>query len=186
MAVDKPLTPLDLDDEDMLDEEGAELEIEIINPDAVTIEDDDGGVTIDFSGELTGELLGPAHDDNLAEFIDEDILSSMASELIGDFLSDRETRKDWAAAYINGLDLLGMKIEERDQPWQGASGVYHPMLAEAVVRFQAQAMGEMFPASGPVRSKIMGKMTPEKIKAGRARAERAELSAHRGDDRVPR
>ena len=165
MAVDKPLTPFSLDDEADMDElDEAELEIEIINPDAVTIEDEDGGVTIDFSGELTGELLGPAHDDNLAEFIDEDILNSMASELIGDFLSDRETRKDWATAYVNGLDLLGMKIEERDQPWQGASGVYHPMLAEAVVRFQAQAMGELFPASGPVRSKIMGKMTPEKFK----------------------
>ena len=163
MAVDKPLTPLDLDDEDMLDED-AELEIEIINPDAVSIEDEDGGVIIDFSGELSGELLGPAHDDNLAEFIDEDILGSMASELIGDFLSDRETRREWAAAYVKGLDLLGMKIEERDQPWQGASGVFHPMLAEAVVRFQAQAMGEMFPASGPVRTKIMGKMTTEKFK----------------------
>jgi hypothetical protein len=162
MAVDKPLTPLDLDDEDLLDEEDSELEIEIINPDAVTIEDEDGGVTIDFSGELTGELLGPAHDDNLAEFIDEDILNSMASELIGDFLSDRETRKEWAQAYIKGLDLLGMKIEDRTQPWQGASGVFHPMLAEAVVRFQAQAMSELLPASGPVNTKTIGKITREK------------------------
>ena len=164
MAVDKPLMPFSLDDEADMDElDEPELEIEIINPDAVSIEDEDGGVTIDFSGDITGELLGPAHDDNLADFIDDDILSSMASELIGEFLSDRETRKDWAAAYVKGLDLLGMKIEERDQPWQGASGVFHPMLAEAVVRFQAQAMGEMFPASGPVRSKIMGKLTPEKF-----------------------
>jgi hypothetical protein len=125
MAVDKPLTPLEV--EDLMEDEDADaFEIEIINPDAVSIEDEDGGVTIDFSGELSGELLGPAHDDNLAEFIDEDILGSMASELIGDFLSDRETRKEWAAAYVKGLDLLGMKIEERDQPWQGASGVFHP------------------------------------------------------------
>ena len=87
----------------------------------------------------------------------------MASELVGDFESDRESRRDWARAYVKGLDLLGMKIEDRSQPWQGASGVFHPVLTEAVVRFQAQAMGELFPASGPCRTKIMGKMTPEKL-----------------------
>ena len=77
-------------------------------------------------------------------------------------MSDRESRKEWAAAYITGLDLLGMKIEDRSQPWAGASGVYHPMLTEAVVRFQAQAMSELMPASGPVRTKILGKLTPER------------------------
>lgn len=163
MAVDKPLTPLELEDDDLPEEDDSELEIEIVNPDAVAISDEEGGVIIDFEGGVTDELLGPDHDDNLAEYIDEDVLESMASELIGEFMSDRETRKDWATAYVNGLDLLGMKIEERDQPWQGASGVFHPMLAEAVVRFQAQAMGELFPASGPVRTKIMGKLTPEKF-----------------------
>jgi len=163
MAVDKPLTPLELEDDELPGEDDEELEIEIVNPDAVAISDDDEGVIIDFTGEMEDELLGPSHDDNLADFIDDDTLDSMASELIGEFLSDRETRKDWATAYVNGLDLLGMKIEERDQPWQGASGVFHPMLAEATVRFQAQAMGELYPASGPVRTKILGKMTPEKF-----------------------
>ena len=158
MAVDKPLTPMDPEDIDDVEE----LEIEIVNPDAVAISDDDEGVIIDFTGELEGELLGPDHDDNLAEYIDEDELEGMASELVQSFTMDRETRKDWATAYVNGLDLLGMKIEDRSMPWEGASGVFHPMLTEAVVRFQAQAMGELFPASGPARSKIMGKMTPEK------------------------
>jgi hypothetical protein len=86
----------------------------------------------------------------------------MASELVEDFNSDRESRADWARAYVKGLDLLGMKIEDRQQPWAGASGVFHPVLTESVVRFQAQAMGELYPASGPVRTKIMVKMTPEK------------------------
>jgi hypothetical protein len=139
-----------------------------VNPDAVAIGDDDEAVILDF----TGELMGPEHDANLAELIDEDDLRSMASELVSDFVSDRETRKEWATAYVNGMDLLGMKIEERTMPWEGAAGVFHPMLAEAVVRFQAQAMSELFPAAGPARTKILGKLTPEKTKqAGRVQDE---------------
>ena len=139
-----------------------------MNPDAVAIGDDDEAVILDF----TGELMGPEHDANLAELIDEDDLRSMASELVSDFVSDRETRKEWATAYVNGMDLLGMKIEERTMPWEGAAGVFHPMLAEAVVRFQAQAMSELFPAAGPARTKILGKLTPEKTKqAGRVQDE---------------
>jgi hypothetical protein len=153
------MEPSDLDIEGT---DAEEVEVQIVNPDAVSIGTDDGGMIIDFEGSLTEELVGPEHDANLAEFIDEAILQSMASELVGDFESDRESRRDWARAYVKGLDLLGMKIEERSQPWQGASGVFHPVLTEAVVRFQAQAMGELFPASGPVRTKIMGKLTPEK------------------------
>jgi hypothetical protein len=159
MAIEKPMEPSDLDIEDT---DATEIEVEIVNPDAVSIGTDDGGVIIDFEGSMTEELIGPDHDANLAEVIDEAILQSMASELVGDFESDRESRQDWARAYVKGLDLLGMKIEERSQPWQGASGVFHPVLTEAVVRFQAQAMGELFPASGPVKTKIMGKLTPEK------------------------
>ena len=159
MAIEKPMEPSDLDIEDT---DATEIEVEIVNPDAVSIGTDDGGVIIDFEGSMTEELIGPDHDANLAEVIDEAVLQSMASELVGDFESDRESRQDWARAYVKGLDLLGMKIEERSQPWQGASGVFHPVLTEAVVRFQAQAMGELFPASGPVKTKIMGKLTPEK------------------------
>ena len=159
MAIEKQMEPSDLEIEGT---DAQEVEVEIVNPDAVSIETEDGGVIVDFEGSLTEELIGPEHDANLADFIDEAVLQSMASELVGDFESDRESRRDWARAYVKGLDLLGMKIEERSQPWQGASGVFHPVLTEAVVRFQAQAMGELFPASGPVRTKIMGKLTPEK------------------------
>jgi hypothetical protein len=161
MAVEKPLVPSDLEiDTDPTEEE---LTIEVINPEAVSMETEDGGVIIDFEGGLSGQLMGQDHDSNLAEFIDEADLEAMASELVSDFESDRESRADWARAYVKGLDLLGMKIEERQQPWAGASGVFHPVLTESVVRFQAQAMGELFPASGPVKSKIMGKLTPEKF-----------------------
>ena len=160
MAIEKPMIPAELDIESNPSEE--ELTVEIVNPDAVSMETDDGGVIIDFTGETTQSLIGPEHDSNLAEFLDESDLQAMASELVEDFNSDRESRADWARAYVKGLDLLGMKIEDRQQPWAGASGVFHPVLTEAVVRFQAQAMGELYPASGPVRTKIMGKITPEK------------------------
>ena len=97
-------------------------------------------------------------------------LDEMGAELVSDFESDRTSRKEWSRSYVKGLDLLGMKIEERTQPWEGASGVFHPLLSEAIVRFQAQAMGEIFPASGPVRTKIVGKQTKEK----NAQAKRVE------------
>ena len=160
MAIEKRMEPSDFDIEGT---DAEEIEVEIINPEAVSIDTEDGGVIIDFEGGVSEELLGPDHDSNLAEFIDESDLQAMAAELIDDFNSDRESRKEWARAYVKGLDLLGMKIEERSQPWQGASGVFHPVLTEAVVRFQAQAMSELYPASGPVRTKIMGKLTPEKM-----------------------
>lgn len=157
MAIAKPLEPSDIEMEDL-----EEVEVEIVNPEAIGIETEDGGMIIDFEGGVTEDLVGPGHDSNLAEFIDEQTLQAMASELIEHFNSDKESRKEWARAYVKGLDLLGMKIEDRSQPWQGASGVFHPVLTEAVVRFQAQAMGELYPASGPVRTKIMGKLTTEK------------------------
>jgi len=161
MAIEKVMGPLDLPEDDD-DIEVEDIEIDIINPDAVAIqEDDDGGVIIDFSGEITEELIGPDHDANLAEFIDDNILDEMAAELVDDFNNDRTSREDWARAYVKGLDLLGMKVEERSIPWEGAAGVFHPVLTESVVRFQAQAMGELCPAGGPARTKIMGKETAE-------------------------
>tara|TARA_R110002020_G_scaffold172144_2_gene362378 strand:- start:4792 stop:7236 length:2445 start_codon:yes stop_codon:yes gene_type:complete len=159
MAIEKPMTPSSLDVEDSED-----VKIEVVNPDAISIGTEESGMVIDFTGEMAEELVGPEHDANLAEFIDEPDLQGLASELIEDFISDRQSRKDWARAYVKGLDLLGMKIEERTQPWQGASGVFHPVLTEATVRFQAQAMGEIFPASGPVRTKLIGKKDYEKVK----------------------
>jgi hypothetical protein len=160
MAIEKQMEPSDFEIEGT---EAEEIEVEVINPEAISIDTGDGGVIIDFEGGISDKIMGGDHDENLAELIDEATLQSMASELVEDFDSDRESRRDWARAYVKGLDLLGMKIEDRSQPWQGASGVFHPVLTEAVVRFQAQAMGELFPASGPCRTKIMGKMTPEKL-----------------------
>lgn len=159
MAIEKQMTPFEIEDDDQ--EEA--VQVEIVNPEAVSVETEDGGIIIDFEGEMTEELLGgDSHDQNLAEVIDDDVLQSMANELIADFKADQESRSDWARAYVKGLDLLGMKVEDRQQPWAGASGVFHPILTEAVVRFQAQAMGEIFPASGPVRTKIVGKNDTEK------------------------
>ena len=158
MAVEKQMTPFEIEGQ----EDSEDIQIEMVNPEAVSIETEDGGMIIDFEGGITESVVGPGHDANLAEFIDDDELKIMATEMIADFQADRESRSDWARAYVKGLDLLGMKVEDRQQPWSGASGVFHPLLTEAVVRFQAQAMGEIFPASGPVRTKIVGKQTPER------------------------
>lgn len=158
MAVEKQMLPSDFDIEDT-----TEVEVEVVNPDAVGISVDGEEMVIDFTGEIAEDLIGPDHDANLAEYIEDAELQAMASELVDDFVADRQSRKEWARAYVKGLDLLGMKIEERTQPWAGAAGVFHPVLTEAVVRFQAQAMGEMFPASGPVRTKVVGKRDVEKM-----------------------
>ena len=153
------MTPMIRDENDI---EPTEVKVEVVNPDAVSVETEDGGMIIDFTGEQVEEIMSDGFDANLAEQIDEVDLQSMASELISSFNSDRQSRSEWAKSYVKGLDLLGMKIEERQQPWAGSSGVFHPILTESIVRFQAQAMGEIFPASGPVRTKILGKMSVEK------------------------
>ena len=125
---------------------------------------DDGGVTVDF-GESSSELAPPdEHSANLAELMDEGDLSALAGDLITSFEDDLNTRADWEKAYIQGLDLLGLKIEERTTPWPGACGVYHPVLTEAVIRFQAQTIMEVFPASGPVETKIVGKADEDLLK----------------------
>jgi len=139
--------------------------------DVETTPTEDGGVVVDFSAEAAEQIQGDeGFGDNLAEYIDEGELQSIAGELVGDYISDRNSRRDWEKAYIEGLDLLGMKYEERTTPWPGASGVFHPILAEAVVRYQAQTIMEVMPASGPVRTQVIGKMTTEKAK----QAERVE------------
>jgi hypothetical protein len=101
-------------------------------------------------------------DQNLAEVLDEKILTEIAGELLADFEDDVSARKDWIQTYVDGLELLGMRIEERTEPWEGACGVYHPLLSEALVKFQAETIMETFPAAGPVKTLIVGKETPEK------------------------
>ena len=154
MAIDKAVNPLGNSSDDG-------LEIEIINPDAVSFELEDGGALVILGPELSEELM-PGFDSNLAEHMDTRELGSLGSELLADFESDRRSREDWEETYKKGLDLLGLKIEDRSSPWPGACGVFHPILSEAAVRFQSQAIMETFPAGGPVRSKIVGKVTPER------------------------
>ena len=103
--------------------------------------------------------------ENLAEYISEGALAELAGDLTGDFEEDISSRKDWIQTYVDGLELLGMKIEERSEPWEGACGVYHPLLSEALVKFQAETIMETFPAQGPVKTQIIGKETPEKKEA---------------------
>ena len=158
MAIEKQMTPFEVEDD-----EKEEVEVQVINPEAVSIGTEDGGVIIDFEGEISDEITGGGHDENLAELLEDNDLQAMATELLADFQADQDSRSDWARAYVKGLDLLGMKVEDRQQPWAGASGVFHPILTEAVVRFQAQAMGEIFPPAGPVRTKVVGKQETDKI-----------------------
>jgi len=145
--------------------DSGELNIVIENPDSVAVMTDDGGAVVAFGEEETPEI---AFNDNLAEHISEKDLREIATSLIDDFTSDKESRKDWEKTYMEGLDLLGLKFEDRTTPWDGACGVFHPMLTDSVVRFQAQTIQEIFPASGPVKASIVGKIDLKKTKqAGR-------------------
>ena len=101
---------------------------------------------------------------NLAEFMSDTDLNEMGADLVSQFEADKDSRSEWEESYVKGLDQLGLKIEERTTPWAGACGVFHPMLSEAVVRFQSQSIAEMFPAQGPVRTKLVGKITTDKTK----------------------
>ena len=161
MAVDKAISPLEVADLqqriDSMPIEDESLVIGVENPDAISIETEDGGMLIDFQPELEEEMI--PFDANLSEYIDEHILDAIGSELQSAYEDDKASRRDWEDAYIAGLDQLGLKVEDRTTPWPGACGVHHPLLAEAVVRFQSQAISEIFPASGPARTHIVGKVT---------------------------
>lgn len=122
----------------------------------------DGGVEINFEPGAFNQAQSENHYDNLAELLPEDILSPLGSELISNYTDYRTSRKDWETAYVKGLDLLGFKYEDRTEPFQGAAGATHPVLAEAVTQFQSLAYKELLPAQGPVRTQIVGAMTPEK------------------------
>lgn len=133
------------------------IEIEIEDPESVKI--GIGGMEIEIE---PAEPSDEDFDANLAEYIDEKDLTEIAGDLLSDFEDDISARKDWIQTYVDGLELLGMKIEERSEPWEGACGVYHPLLSEALVKFQAETIMETFPAAGPVKTVILGKETPEK------------------------
>ena len=162
MAIERqPATPVDGLIEQ--DPEEADITIAIEDPESVAIETEDGGMIIDFDPNAM-EVGDQGFDSNLADFMDDDILMELGNELVSAYNGDKDSRADWEETYTKGLDQLGLKIEERTQPWAGACGVFHPMLSEAVIRFQSQSITEMFPAQGPVRTKIVGKITDEKTK----------------------
>jgi hypothetical protein len=164
MAIEKALYQLPEGIDSLVAEE-PDLDIEIEDPESVTIGMDGLEISLEPEEE-TDEDFGA----NLAEYMSEGTLSQIAGDLAGDFDADIASRKDWIQAYVDGLELLGMKIEDRMEPWPGACGVYHPLLSEAVVKFQSETIMETFPASGPVKTQIIGKETPEK----KAAAERVQ------------
>ena len=161
MAIERqPATPI----EGTVEQESPEaISIAIENPESVSIETEDGGMIIDFDPN-SKEAGDEDFDSNLADFMDDSDLSDLGNELISSYKNDKESRSDWEETYTKGLDQLGLKMEERTTPWSGACGVFHPMLSEAVIRFQSQSITEMFPAQGPVRTKIVGKITEDKTK----------------------
>ena len=147
-------------------EESAPAEVEL--DDSTTIEapglnielEEDGSVVVDFDPRMESPDTGDFYA-NLADDIDDRVASLVSSELVEQYEANKESRKDWQEAYRTGLELLGFRYEDRTEPFRGATGVTHPLLAEAVTQFQAQAFGELLPAGGPVRTEVLGKVTPE-------------------------
>lgn len=138
-----------------------EVELEQEGLPEITIEfDEEGGVTVNLDKEEDEEV---PFDANLAEVLPPDVLSKISSDLMVLFNADKSSRDDWEQQYAKGMDLLGFKIEDRTQPFRGACGVQHPLLTEAIVQFQAQALKELLPAEGPVRTQVLGKETREKV-----------------------
>jgi hypothetical protein len=163
MSIEKSLNPAPQGIESMIEDLGEpDLEIEIEDPESVRIKM--GEVEIELEpGQETDEDFNA----NLAELMGDEELALIATELIGDFDEDVAARKDWIQTYVDGLELLGMKLEERSEPWEGACGVYHPLLSEALVKFQSETMMSTFPAAGPVKTQIIGKETPGKKDAAK-------------------
>jgi hypothetical protein len=158
MAIDKALYQAPMGIEEAAEmEEPLDIEIEIEDPESVELSID--GVPILRMEEGDGDDDFNA---NLAEEMSDGELTELAGDLLGDFDSDISSRKDWIQTYVDGLELLGLKIEERSEPWEGACGVFHPLLSEALVKFQSETMMSIFPAAGPVKTLIIGKETPEK------------------------
>jgi len=128
-------------------QEGGDVDVEMT---------EDGGAEINFDPAAQAMAGGQEHDANLADFLDEDLLSEIASDLEENYDEYKSSRSDWEDTYTKGLDLLGFKYENRSEPFQGASGATHPVLAEAVTQFQSLAYKELLPADGPVRTKVVG------------------------------
>ena len=156
--IDKGLYSAPMGIEEMAQDE-APIEIEIVDPEQVSIHAGPLDITI-----IPGEDE-EGFDRNLAEDMPEGELTTLAGDLASDIQTDLGSRTEWEKAYVQGLKLLGLQYEERTEPWDGACGVFHPMITEAVVKFQSESITETFPAQGPVKTKILGKQTPEKDEA---------------------
>jgi hypothetical protein len=159
MAIDKALNQAPLGLSEMVEDMEPAIEIEIEDPESVSIKAGDLEIV------LEKEDMDDEFNENLAENLDDDVLTELAGDLLGEYQSDIDSRKDWVQTYVDGLELLGLKIEERTEPWPGACGVYHPLLSEAIVKFQSETIMETFPAAGPVKTSILGQETQERIEA---------------------
>ena len=133
------------------------MDIAIEDPESVTVGMDGLEVTLEPGKEYDDEFNA-----NLAEELDEGQLTELSGDLVGEYDADINSRKDWLTTYVEGLELLGLKVEDRTEPWPGACNVYHPLMTEALVKFQAETMMETFPAAGPVKTQIIGKQTKDK------------------------
>jgi hypothetical protein len=166
--IDKALPNISEQPEQTSEDLAVEMEQQLLDQaeessgDAEIMENEDGSVDIDFDPSQLMQGAAADHNANLANFLEENILGRMGSELYQNYQDYKNSRKDWETAYKQGLDLLGFKYEQRTEPFQGASGATHPVLAEAVTQFQALAYKELLPADGPVRTQILGNPTPEK------------------------
>ena len=159
MSIEKSLyeAPKGLESLAALENEEPDIEIEIEDPEAVKLSVEGEEILEMRKGED-----GEDFNENLAEVLDEGTIQSLAGDLAEDISNDLSSRKDWETMYKDGITLLGLKFEERTEPWDGACGVFHPMITEAVVRFQSDTIMETFPARGPVKTKIIGRETPQK------------------------
>ena len=162
MAIEKGMYSAPEGMDEIAEADGPSLEIEIIEPEAVILDDGSMEITLIPDAEMTDMM---SFDINLAEVLDESHLQEISGELTGLIESDIDGRKEWADTFVKGLDVLGFKYEERTDPWEGACGVYSTVLAEAAIRFQAETMSETFPAAGPVKVKILGEETKDKEEA---------------------
>jgi len=131
------------------------------DPEVELMENEDGSADVNFDPNAPIDTANIPHDANLADYIEDNDLGRLSSDLLAGFESDKDSRKDWEESYVKGLDMLGFKYEDRTQPFEGSSGVVHPLLAESVTQFQAQAYKELLPPSGPVRTQVVGLSTPE-------------------------
>ena len=165
MAIEKGIysAPEGIEDEEMeMEGQEVDLDIEIVDPESVTLSDGSMEITLVPDAEVSDMA---DFDANLADFMEDGDLRELSDDLVGLIEADIDSRKDWVDAYVQGLDVLGFKYEERTQPWEGACGVFSTILAEAAIRFQAETMSETFPAAGPVKVKILGDETKEKTEA---------------------